>query len=278
MYHNKIDKGLTDISLPPENVFGHSKKLKLIISSIKQLKKEKKRDLKILDIGCGNGSAVTRFLAMNGDCVLGIDTHKPSIDFAQKKYANNNLQFKNTSAESVVGKEGLYDVIVFADILEHVSDPENLLKLAVSMIEESGIIIVTIPNGYGPFEIESYISRMPILGEITIKITDLIVASMNKYIFKDKWTHVQDNNDVPYNADSPHIQFFTGNRIKELISNANLIVDRQNNLSWFSGPYTNYFLSPSNIFCKINTKIADHLPAFMVSAWFFKLVKIKDGN
>jgi 2-polyprenyl-3-methyl-5-hydroxy-6-metoxy-1,4-benzoquinol methylase len=65
-------------ALLPENVFGHTKKVRLFREAIERLRAaSKKSSLRILDIGCGSGYAVTRFLGKTSDHVMGIDMYPP---------------------------------------------------------------------------------------------------------------------------------------------------------------------------------------------------------
>jgi hypothetical protein len=77
--------------------------------------------------------------------------------------------------------------------------------------------------------------------------------------------------DLPYNEDSGHVHFYTRRRLLALAGQAGLGLVRGSGLSWLSGPYTNYLFAPGRRFCDLNTRLADFLPPFMLSAWFFEL-------
>jgi 2-polyprenyl-3-methyl-5-hydroxy-6-metoxy-1,4-benzoquinol methylase len=67
--------------LLPENVYGHTKKVRLFREAIEHFRAvSNKNSLRILDIGCGSGYAVTRFLGKAGDYVMGIDMYLPNIE------------------------------------------------------------------------------------------------------------------------------------------------------------------------------------------------------
>lgn len=71
--------------LPPENIWGHRKKLKYLLNAIETYKERIGRPLKILDFGCGNGSAVTSYISKIPNVIVyGVDLHKPSIEYAKK--------------------------------------------------------------------------------------------------------------------------------------------------------------------------------------------------
>ncbi|MGH9365767.1 MAG: class I SAM-dependent methyltransferase [Thermoanaerobaculia bacterium] len=260
--------------LPEENVFGHSKKLRLIRESLARLREELGRPLEILDVGCGNGSAVTRFLPQAGDRVLGVDEHAESIEYACRHFASGALDFRHQGAEGVFSEGRLYDAIVFADVLEHLRHPQKLLDRGSKRLGPRGAILVTVPNGWGPFEIESWLSRVPLVGSTSLWLVDHFVAVLNRFVLTGAWTRVVvDPDEVPYNLDSGHVQFFTRRRLLALARQSGFELRRFCNLSWLSGPFTNSLFAPSRRFCDWNTRVADRLPPAAVSAWFLELRK-----
>jgi hypothetical protein len=84
--------------------------------------------------------------------------------------------------------------------------------------------------------------------------------------------------DLPYNAESGHIQFFTLAALQRAAGQARLVPVRKAGLSWLSGPYTNYLFAPSRLFCAVNTRLADVLPFWMLSAWFFELARAEETD
>ena len=69
------------------NIFPFSE----IISYFKNLKVEKKNNVKILEIGCGCGNNLS-FLAEEGYKVYGVDISKSAISFAKKIFKKKNLK------------------------------------------------------------------------------------------------------------------------------------------------------------------------------------------
>lgn len=256
-------------SLCPENVYGHTKKVCLIRNTLNQLRSRQGRGLRILDVGCGNGSAVTHFLAHPADRVLAIDMHEPSILYAKQHFSRPGLEFKVQRVEKLSEQAQRFDAVIFADILEHVERPGELLQSAHYLLEPGGRILVTIPNGYGPFELESALSQHRI-GKVLLQLVDLAIAVLNKFILRGFWSNVSTPPDLPYNLESGHIQFFTQNAFLKIAQNAGLALVSSHNLSWLSGPFTNYFFAPFEAFCRWNSRIADKIPSAWASAWFFE--------
>jgi SAM-dependent methyltransferase len=256
--------------LPRENVFGHSKKLALILGSLQRLRAERARTLQILDVGCGNGEAVTRFLGMRSDHVLGIDIHKKSIEYAQRVLGTERLKFRVAQIADLAEDASRYDAVVLSDVLEHVLNPSELLIAARGLLRPGGLILLSVPNGRGPFEIESAVSRIPVLGGGLLTAIDHLVAFFNRYVWRDAWVPVA-SQEAPYNLDSGHVQFFTRRSLDGLIAQSGLLVCARRNVSWLSGPFTNYLFAPWVTFCLWNTRVADRLPPSIVSAWYLEL-------
>jgi len=113
------------------------------------------RPLRILDYGCAHGHYTLALAKMFPDCALhGVDINAMAIREAVSiagKHAISNAEF--TRADNIQqGTESQqpYDVVILAEILEHVRDPYSLLEAARARLGEGGVIVTTTP--YGPWE------------------------------------------------------------------------------------------------------------------------------
>jgi SAM-dependent methyltransferase len=265
-------------SLPRENVYGHTHKVILCRQALERARERRPHGrLRILDVGCGSGYAVTRFLGQQGDEVLGIDLYEPNINYAQRTFARPGLRFECRSAESLLETRQTYDVIVLADILEHLTQPAAVLRNCRRLLNEDGLLLLTVPNGFGPFEIESAVVRIPLLGPFSLKLVEYSVAVLNKFgPLRGKWTEALEElpADLPYNLESGHVQHFTRRRLGALSAAAGFRVVRIENLSFLSGPFTNFLIGASRAFCRWNVAIAPSLPRFAASAWFIECIPV----
>jgi SAM-dependent methyltransferase len=177
-----------DSALLPENVFGHTRRATLLRRACEDLR-ARRSPLRILDVGCGSGYAVARFLGSAGDEVLGIDLHPPNIEYANAHFRRPGLEFECRDAASLVHSRDTFDVIVLADVLEHLDHPADLLGECRRLMAADGLLLVSIPNGHGPFELESALARLPYLGPALLCCVDHGVAVLNKYgPLKGSWT------------------------------------------------------------------------------------------
>lgn len=103
----------------------------------------------VLDLGSGPG-VLGRYLSEQRHCkVDGIEVNPAAV--AQGRSGYRNLQCADLEqialAEAVAGAQ--YDYIVCADILEHLRQPELLLKQLPPLLTERGRILLSVPNvGY----------------------------------------------------------------------------------------------------------------------------------
>ncbi len=108
-----------------------------LLHTIKQLAGPRK-DLSILDIGCGDGlffDALARFGKVEGvenDASLIGENNPHRADI----HTLNLATFK--PAEK-------YDLVLLLDVLEHVDDPAAFLRLALRLLKDEGTVIVTVP-------------------------------------------------------------------------------------------------------------------------------------
>lgn len=267
--------------LLPENVFGHTKKVRLFRETIERVRRESGRvGLRILDIGCGSGYAVTRFLGRQGDEILGIDVYPANIAYATEHFGQGGLRFECADVNALTLDGRSFDIVVMADVLEHLQDPSAMLVAADSLLAPEGRLLVTVPNGWGAFELESALSRLPIVGPALLKLTDFSVAILNKTVLRGVWTRaaVQVPEGLPYNVDSGHVQFFSMSRMVGMVARAGMTVVMQRNLSFLAGPFTNSVFTPWQAFCVWNTRVADRIAYWLASAWLFECQRAGGGK
>lgn len=117
---------------------------------------------RILDYGCWIGHQTIRVANLLPDAdVVGVDVTARNIDLAnecKEKYAKgNNVRFEMTD-EMGYGplSNGGFDLVLCNEVLEHVLDPDLLLKLLEIECAQGGTIFLTTPAG--PWEFQSYSS------------------------------------------------------------------------------------------------------------------------
>ncbi len=100
------------------------------------------RGLRLLDVGCARGH-LSAVLASQGWSVTGIEYDAADAAVARDK----GIDVIVGTAEDAMGTMNeKFDVIVFADVLEHFVHPEDVLSRARALLVPGGRIVISIPN------------------------------------------------------------------------------------------------------------------------------------
>lgn len=121
-----------DLAAAPET--SHAKMVELIGSN-----------KRVLDVGCSTGY-LARVLNALGDTVSGVE-----YDAAAAKEAEPDLEklvVGDLEALDLVAEfgEGIFDVVVFGDVLEHLRDPLQVLRGARRLLAPGGSVVISVPN------------------------------------------------------------------------------------------------------------------------------------
>jgi O-antigen biosynthesis protein len=97
----------------------------------------------ILDVGCSAGY-LGEYLRSQGHFVTGIDVTPEAISeaahFLDEAYC---IKVENFYADNPGRK---FDVVIFGDVLEHVTNAEEVLRLTAQALKSNGRVIASIPN------------------------------------------------------------------------------------------------------------------------------------
>jgi ubiquinone biosynthesis O-methyltransferase len=245
-----------------ENLWGYLKRLRFVQQVIAESFSDRPVDsLRVLDVGCGNGSELALPLARLGFQVTGIDIHGPSIEHAWQMGVDlKNLSYVCGRVEELNSPP--YDVVILSEVLEHLNEPRFLLSAALQHLNKNGIIIVTVPNGYGEFEIDSWLFR-------TFRLQRVVdaIARNSKQV-----TAATDNHE------SGHVQFFTRRQLRRLFADCSLSVVREGVASLLAGPFIGHTLARSGRFIEWNARVTDKLPRVLASGWYFALRRQTEDN
>jgi 2-polyprenyl-3-methyl-5-hydroxy-6-metoxy-1,4-benzoquinol methylase len=102
---------------------------------------------RVLEIGAGPGS-ITRLLRDTGQCrvtALEIDSDAIKIltSYCERVY---KADLNDSAWPMVLRDEGPFEVIVAADVLEHLYDPWSALKAMKELVSEEGYIVISLPH------------------------------------------------------------------------------------------------------------------------------------
>lgn len=103
------------------------------------------RSKAVLDVGCATGY-LAQHLATRDCAVTGLEVDPDMA--AQAREHIDHVVVADLNASSIADHfpAGSFDVIVFADVLEHVLEPARVLREALPLLAPGGRVVISIPN------------------------------------------------------------------------------------------------------------------------------------
>jgi methionine biosynthesis protein MetW len=98
---------------------------------------------RVLDVGCGTGSISCLIRDKRSADVVGLE---PNADRARRTAERGITVEMGTFSEDVVRRHGTFDVVLFADVLEHLEDPAAMLRQVRGALRPRGRVLASIPN------------------------------------------------------------------------------------------------------------------------------------
>jgi 2-polyprenyl-3-methyl-5-hydroxy-6-metoxy-1,4-benzoquinol methylase len=105
------------------------------------------KNKRVLEIGCGPGS-ITKVLAQQENCqITGLELDLEAIKIVTP-YCVHVMQADLNSSDwpNLVNDIEKFDVLVAADVLEHLYDPWKALQRMVPLINANGYIVISLPH------------------------------------------------------------------------------------------------------------------------------------
>ena len=126
----------------PSYAYAYSNRRKHILELIQQVAKS---GAKILDVAAAQGN-FTLTLAEMGYEVTWNDLREELIDYVKLKWEHGIVHYK---AGNIFDQnfDGQFDVVLIAEVIEHVAHPDEFLKSIAKMLKPNGHIVLSTPNG-----------------------------------------------------------------------------------------------------------------------------------
>lgn len=117
---------------------GQKNSLSIILEQIPQ-------GSKVLDVGAATGR-LGEYLGEHSTCIVdGIEANPDSAKIAQPFYRRLYC-FDIEDEASMASIEEIYDVIVIADVLEHLKSPNNAMNRLRERLDPQGYVLISLPN------------------------------------------------------------------------------------------------------------------------------------
>lgn len=101
------------------------------------------RKSKVLDLGCGNGSA-SQLLVAGGLTVVGLDISHDALMKGHKLDTSLCVAQATCDGPLPLASES-FDAVYCTEVIEHVLDPETLIRESYRVLKPSGVLFVSAP-------------------------------------------------------------------------------------------------------------------------------------
>ncbi len=148
---------------------------------------------RILDVGCGTGSVSAHIVANRRASLIGLE---PDDARAARARQRGLTVLKAELTPEIIAELGRFDIVLFADLLEHLPDPFSLLQMAKSALSPGGRILISVPN----------VAHWSVRTEL----------AMGDFAYRDYGI-----------MDATHLRWFTEASLRSFLENAGLTIEAQ---------------------------------------------------
>lgn len=267
----------------PEDLYGSAKRVRVLREWIDaERPRRASGPLSLLDFGCGTGAAVAEPLSTAGDQVQGVDLHGPSVERARQRPGGTRVHYSTRTLAQLEADGERYHAIVCSEVLEHLPDPAAALHAFHRLLEPEGLLLVTIPNGFGPFENLQRLDRLLRRFYVGL-VLDQVAWGLRAIHWQLRGRGLPPRpgeapTGIPgaasLNPDSPHVQFFHLPELEGLCATAGFVTEEVRSRVVVCGPYVDFWaplFSLGGRLYALNAALADRLPLSWTSDWMLRL-------
>jgi SAM-dependent methyltransferase len=98
----------------------------------------------VLDIACGTGYGTSILASQGAKNIIGVDASTEAIQYANEHYLKDNIKFILGDAQKFTLSTKI-DVAISFETIEHLKDPECLLRNVVGILKADGKFIISTP-------------------------------------------------------------------------------------------------------------------------------------
>jgi len=124
----------------------------------------------VLEIGCGQGGNLLPFLEIGCTC-MGIDINQDKLVMGRRYFDNHpaghRIELAYASIYDFVPPNGRrFDVILLRDVIEHLPEQAQLMKIMKSLLHDDGIVFFAFPPWRMPFGGHQQVLRNKLLSHL----------------------------------------------------------------------------------------------------------------
>jgi len=226
------------------------KRLKFTFSAICQYAQAKNKpikELEILEFGCGTGG-ITFPLASLSSHITAFDIDPSAVSVISERIRKENLN--NVVVMEADGHSfddsKTYDMVIASEVLEHAINPRDFLQRIKARVNKGSRLVITIPNGYGPWQIKRRLSIIT-------------------FLRRNNWLRSMFGKR-PYITGQDHCQFYTKKRFLKMFSEFSF---RLRDFGKSDSILAIFETRRGPLFGKADVRLADILPWWLASGWYF---------
>lgn len=126
----------------------HSFLMAPLLSMLPQPTHSQGQKLRVLDLGCGNGS-LSHTIAQQGYDVVGVEDSEQGVTIAKKTFPDCHFIQASIYDLPYTDLQNSFDVVIAVEVIEHLLYPKELAKAARKCLKPNGRLILTTPyHGY----------------------------------------------------------------------------------------------------------------------------------
>lgn len=114
------------------------RKAKTILAVLEDHFGQSVRDLCILDVGSSTG-IIDNYLASHVAWIVGMDIDHEGVAYARRNFRAKNLHFLTADAMQLPYTDSAFDVVICAQVYEHVPSAETLMKEIHRVLKPGGV-------------------------------------------------------------------------------------------------------------------------------------------
>lgn len=209
------------------------------------------RDMAMLEVACGVGG-VTLPLATLGGRVRALDIDAADAEVLRAELEHRGLDNVTVTVEDALqfGGDARYDVVVASEVFEHLVDPAALADVVARHTRPGGLLVVTTPNGYGPWEVWNSLKLAP-----------------------RRWRWLRRLAGKPRHdgGGREHEQRYTRPRLVAMFESRGFVLTGTANSDFVLTVVP--ALRRSRVFGSLDVRMGDAVPYWMASGWYFAFTK-----
>lgn len=176
---------------------------------------------RVVDFGCGTGYQSIALVKKHDCSVVGVDTNQQTLSKAIENAKYHNVSSQKLSFVENISADMLnsFDVVISQNSFEHFANPEKVLDEMGSLLNDSGIILLT----FGPPWLAPYGSHM----HFFCKVPWINVIFHEEVVMKAR-SHFRSDGAKRYEDVESGLNKMTIAKFESIVSSCNLkVTDRQ---------------------------------------------------